>query len=337
MAQAGGAAHSPLEQFEIDTIIPLSVGGVDLSFTNSSLFMLIALVLASAFLVFGMRRRSLVPGRWQVATELSYEFVAGLIRDTIGSEGRRFFPFVLTVFMFVLFGNLLGMVPYSFTLTSHIVVTFALAIIIFIGVTILGFVSHGLHFLTFFVPPGSPLLLLPLLIPLEILSSLSPARKTRGSGTGVHTVSLPVVRPSLLPRRADGVHVRAVRQPARHGPVQLHPHQPHRRHLRAGDHHFYRRHHPGLRQARAALPDLLRSTGIAASAVAAADPDRDHLLPVASDQPVGAAFRQHAGGTYPAEGDRRIHRRAGRRRRSAAGARREIGGESWRGRVCRYG
>src|SRR3546814_4780122 len=121
MAQAGGAAHSPLEQFEIDTIIPLTVGGVDLSVTNSSLFMLIALVLASAFLVFGMRRRSLVPGRWQVATELSYEFVAGLIRDTIGSEGRRFFPFVLTVFMFVLFGNLLGMVPYSFTLTSHIV------------------------------------------------------------------------------------------------------------------------------------------------------------------------------------------------------------------------
>src|SRR3546814_7355935 len=93
MAQAEGAAHSPLEQFEIDTIIPLSVGGVDLSFTNSSLFMVIAMALAGAFLVFGMRRGSLVPGRWQVATELSYEFVAGLIRDTIGSEGRRFFPF----------------------------------------------------------------------------------------------------------------------------------------------------------------------------------------------------------------------------------------------------
>jgi F-type H+-transporting ATPase subunit a len=105
--------------------------------------------------------------------ELSYEFVVNLIRDTVGSEGRRYFPFVFTIFMFVLFGNMLGMVPYSFTFTSHIIVTFAMALVVFVGVTILGFVKHGLHFFSFFVPPGVSIAMWPLLIPIEILSYFS--------------------------------------------------------------------------------------------------------------------------------------------------------------------
>ena len=164
---------SPLQQFEIKPIIPIELGGADVSFTNSSLFMVISLVAISAFMILGMRRGAIVPGRWQCATEMAYEFIANMLRDTVGQEGRKYFPFVFTVFMFVLFGNLLGMVPYSFTFTSHIVVTFALAFIIFVGVTILGFVKHGLHFFSFFVPPGTPLPMYPLLIPIEVISYLS--------------------------------------------------------------------------------------------------------------------------------------------------------------------
>ena len=171
MAADGG--QSPLEQFVIKPIVPVEIGGVDVSFTNSALFMTIAVVLATGFLVLGMRRSDIVPGRWQAAVELSYDFIAGLLRDTVGAEGRKYFPIIFTLFMFVLLGNLLGMVPYSFTFTSHIVVTFAMAIMIFIGVTILGFVRHGMHFFSFFAPPGTPVVMLPLLVPIEIISYLS--------------------------------------------------------------------------------------------------------------------------------------------------------------------
>ncbi len=166
-------SHGPLSQFEIKTLIPLQPGGVDISFTNSSLMMVLALTLVTLFLTLGMRRRALVPGRWQSMAELSYQFVANLIRDTVGAEGRRYFPLVFTLFMFILFGNLLGMVPYSFTFTSHIIVTFALALMVFIGVTILGFVKHGVRFFSFFVPPGVSVMLWPLMIPIEIISYLS--------------------------------------------------------------------------------------------------------------------------------------------------------------------
>ena len=171
MAADGG--QSPLEQFVIKPIIPVEIGGVDVSFTNSALFMTIAVVLATVFLVLGMRRSDIVPGRWQAAVEMSYDFIAGLLRDTVGAEGRKYFPIIFTLFMFVLLGNLLGMVPYSFTFTSHIVVTFAMAIMIFIGVSILGFVRHGMHFFSFFAPPGTPVVMLPLLVPIEIISYLS--------------------------------------------------------------------------------------------------------------------------------------------------------------------
>ena len=171
MAAEGG--QSPLEQFVWKPIVPAEIGGVDVSFSNSSLFKTITVVVATLFLVLGMRRSAIVPGRLQVAVELSYEFIAGLLRDTVGSEGRKYFPIVFTLFMFVLLGNLLGMVPYSFTFTSHIVVTFAMAIVIFIFVTILGFVKHGMHFFSFFAPPGTPVVMLPLLVPIEIISYLS--------------------------------------------------------------------------------------------------------------------------------------------------------------------
>ena len=168
-----GGGHSPLAQFEIHQIVPIKIGGVDVSFTNSSLLMVIAVALATLFLMLGMRRGALVPGRWQSAAEVTYEFVAGLLRETVGQEGRRFFPFVFTLFLFILFGNMLGLMPYSFTFTSHIIVTFALAAVVFVGVTIVGFAKHGLRFFTFFVPPGAPILMWPLLIPIEVISYLS--------------------------------------------------------------------------------------------------------------------------------------------------------------------
>lgn len=170
---AASEPHGPLEQFEIHRILPMKLGGLDLSFTNSALFMVVALALVTGFLILGMRRGALVPGRWQCAAELSYEFIAGLIRDTVGAEGRRYFPIVFSLFMFILVGNLLGMVPYSFTFTSHIIVTFALASVVFIGVTILGFVKHGMRFFGIFVPPGAPIAMWPLLIPIEVISYLS--------------------------------------------------------------------------------------------------------------------------------------------------------------------
>ena len=164
---------SPLKQFEIHTIVPLEVGGVDISFTNSSLMMALTVVLGGGVVALAASRGAIVPGRFQSVAEMLYEFGAGLIRETIGAEGRRYFPFIFTLFMFSLVGNMLGMIPYSFTFTSHIIVTFVMAFTVFIGVTILGFARHGLHFFSFFIPPGAPIWMWPLLIPIEIISYLS--------------------------------------------------------------------------------------------------------------------------------------------------------------------
>jgi F-type H+-transporting ATPase subunit a len=169
----GGGAHNPLEQFQIKRLIPIHIGDLDLSFTNSALFMLIAVALITLFLTYAMRSRALIPGRLQSMAELSYEFVANMIRENVGSEGRRYFPFIFTLFMFILFGNVLGMFPFTFTYTSHIIVTFALAAVVFIGVTVIGFVRHGATFLKLFVPSGVPPFLLPLLVVIEILSYLT--------------------------------------------------------------------------------------------------------------------------------------------------------------------
>lgn len=160
----------PLHQFQITPIIPISIAGADLSFTNSSLWMAIAVGAAYLLIMAGTRQHALVPGRLQSVVELMYEFVAGILRDAAGKEGMRFFPIVFTIFIFILMGNMLGMIPGSFTFTSHIIVTFAMAIAVWIGVTIVGFWYHGAHFLGFFVPHGAPKVMLPLLVPIEILS-----------------------------------------------------------------------------------------------------------------------------------------------------------------------
>jgi F-type H+-transporting ATPase subunit a len=164
---------NPLHQFEITTVAPIEIGGVNASLTNSGVFMILTVIAVTVFLVFGMRGRSIVPGRWQSMAELSYEFIAGMVRDNVGSEGRSYFPFVFSLFMFILFGNLIGLIPYSFTFTSHIIVTFAMAAFVFVGVTIIGIVRHGFHFFTFFMPKGVPMIMAPILIPIEVLSYLS--------------------------------------------------------------------------------------------------------------------------------------------------------------------
>lgn len=160
----------PIEQFEITPLINLPVGNIDLSYTNSSLWMTIAVVLSTVFLSAAMRNRSLIPGRMQACAEMIYEFVANMIRENIGTKGRQYFPLVFTMFVIVLLGNMLGMVPYSFTYTSHIIVTASLAFLIFFIVLIIGLAKHGFHFFSLFLPPGVPWWLMPLIIPIEIMS-----------------------------------------------------------------------------------------------------------------------------------------------------------------------
>lgn len=164
---------SPLDQFTIKPIVPLSLGKLDISFTNSALMMVAAVAAIAVLLVVSVRQRDLVPGRLQSVAELSYEFIAGMVRENVGDEGRKYFPFIFSIFMFVLFGNLLGLIPGAFTFTSHIAVTFSLALVIFLGVTAIGFARHGTHFLSLFFPHGAPLASAPILIPIEVISYLS--------------------------------------------------------------------------------------------------------------------------------------------------------------------
>jgi F-type H+-transporting ATPase subunit a len=174
-SNAADAAHGaspiqPMHQFEIVDLIPLELFGVNISFTNSSLFMVVAVLVVIGLTLLTVDGRATVPGRLQSIAELSYEFVAKMVRDNVGDSGQKYFPFVFSLFMFVLACNLIGMIPYTFTVTSHIAVTFALSAVIFIGVTILGFIKHGIHFLKFFVPSGIPIALMPLLVVVEVIS-----------------------------------------------------------------------------------------------------------------------------------------------------------------------
>jgi len=164
---------NPLQQFEVKTLIPIHMGGVDASFTNASMFMMFAVAGVATFMILSMRGRALVPTRWQSMAELSYEFIASMVRDNVGTEERKYFPFIFSLFMFILFANLIGLLPYSFTFTSHIIVTFAMAIMIFLGVTVIGIVRHKLHFFSFFMPAGVPKIMAPILVPIEIVSYLS--------------------------------------------------------------------------------------------------------------------------------------------------------------------
>ena len=164
----------PIHQFAITPIFDLgTIGGVEIAFTNSALYMAIAVVLISGLLIVGTSSRAVVPGRIQSLAELSYEFIANMLRESAGNEGMKFFPFVFSLFMFVLVLNVIGLVPYFFTVTSHIVITAALAVTVILTVILYGFYRNGIKFLGLFVPHGVPGYLLPLVVLIEILSFLS--------------------------------------------------------------------------------------------------------------------------------------------------------------------
>jgi F-type H+-transporting ATPase subunit a len=165
--------HGPLQQFLIKKIIPWQFMGVDLSFTNASLFMCIATFLPIALFIFSRRQKGLIPSYYQSILEISYRFVADMLQETSEEKGLPFFPLVFSLFMFVLFGNMLGMIPYGFTFTSHLAVTFGLASLIFLIITFIGIIKHRGKFFALFVPPGVPWLLMPIMIPIELLSYLS--------------------------------------------------------------------------------------------------------------------------------------------------------------------
>ena len=164
-------AHSPLAQFEIKTLVPMNPFGVDASFTNASLIMVVVVGLITVFMIAGMNKATIVPGRFQGMVEFFYEFIANLLKENTGSAGKQFFPLVFSLFMFILGANLIGLFG-AFTFTSHIIVTFALAFMVITIVTVVGFARHGAHFCSYFVPQGAPMWLMPLMIPLEVISYL---------------------------------------------------------------------------------------------------------------------------------------------------------------------
>ncbi|HAH09610.1 MAG TPA: F0F1 ATP synthase subunit A, partial [Alphaproteobacteria bacterium] len=171
------AGHSPMEQFEVKPVLqqePLfQLWGQDIFLTNSALWMIIVVLAATALLTLPVRMAGIIPGRAQSVAELLYEFVAKIVTDMAGDAGMRYFPLIFTLFCFVLFSNLLGMLPYSFTVTSHIIVTFALAMVVFVFTTLLGLWHNGLGFFKIFLPSGVPWWLWWLIIPIEIISYLS--------------------------------------------------------------------------------------------------------------------------------------------------------------------
>jgi F-type H+-transporting ATPase subunit a len=164
----------PIHQFQIHNIAPLfTIGKYEIYFTNSALFMLIVIVLISALLIGATAPRAVIPGRLQSVAEMSYEFVANTVRSSAGTEGMKFFPFVFTLFMFVLFANLIGLIPYSFTVTSQLIITATLALTVFLVVVGYGLWRNGLHFFNLFVPKGVPIYILPAIVIIEVLSFLS--------------------------------------------------------------------------------------------------------------------------------------------------------------------
>lgn len=169
-----GEHHSPLTQFKVNTLAELpSLYGHNIDFTNASVFMVATILLSVLFFAGGISRKALVPDRWQSIVEVYYEFINNIVKENIGPKGKAFFPFIFTLFTFLLFANLLGMVPHGFTITSHIIVTFTLAIVIFAAATLIGFIKHGAHFLHLFVPAGVPAILAVFLIPIELMSYLA--------------------------------------------------------------------------------------------------------------------------------------------------------------------
>lgn len=172
-AEGATPVMDPIHQFQVHPILELHLFGLDVSFTNASLFKGIVLAAILALMVWGTRHRSLVPGRLQAAAEIVYEFVATTIRSTAGTDGMRFFPFVFSIFMFVFFSNMIGLIPGTFTVTSHLIVTFALAMLVITTVIVYGLMRHGAHFLHLFVPSGVPVILMPFIVLIEVISFAS--------------------------------------------------------------------------------------------------------------------------------------------------------------------
>jgi len=161
---------NPIEQFHISRIVPVHLFGLDFSFTNSSLFMVVVLAAIVLVMIVGSRQRAVVPGRLQSVAEVSHEFVADMIHQTAGEAGMRFFPFVFTLFTFIFAANIIGLIPYSFTVTSHLIITVTMALMVFFLVIIVGFAKHGIGFLKLFVPSGVPWWILPFVVPIEVIS-----------------------------------------------------------------------------------------------------------------------------------------------------------------------
>jgi F-type H+-transporting ATPase subunit a len=168
---ASDQANDPIHQFVVSPLFSGEMGAA--SFTNASLFMVIVSLAVTFLMVVGTSSKDIVPGRLQAAAEMAYEFVASTVRGTMGQEGMRFFPFVFSLFMFVVFSNIIGLIPYTFTVTSQIVVTFAFAALVIGAVIIYGVMRHGMHFLGLFVPSGVPAVLLPFIVMIEIISFVS--------------------------------------------------------------------------------------------------------------------------------------------------------------------
>ena len=164
----------PIHQFELKPIFRLGhIGGTEIVFTNASLFMIAAVAITALVMIAATSKRSVVPGRMQSLAEMAYEFIAGTVRSSAGEEGMRFFPLVFSLFIFILILNLLGMMPYGFTVTSHIIITFAMAAIVILTVIVYGIMRHGAHFFHLFVPSGVHPIMLVILIPIEVISFIS--------------------------------------------------------------------------------------------------------------------------------------------------------------------
>jgi F-type H+-transporting ATPase subunit a len=165
--------HNPLTQFEINKIFDLHIGGLDISFTNSALYMVLVTIFAIGFMFFATRKKSLVPNRLQVIAESTYSFIIEMVKTSIGNEGNKFFPLIFSLFIFILLCNVAGMTPYSFTVTSHVIVTFALSMIAFLTITIFAITRNGFKgFLHMFLPSGVPIFMAPIIFVIEFFSYL---------------------------------------------------------------------------------------------------------------------------------------------------------------------
>jgi F-type H+-transporting ATPase subunit a len=170
VATESGPAIDPIHQFALHPVVSIQVAGHDVSLTNSGLYMLLAVAIACLLVAIGARGGSGVPGRMQALAEMAYEFIAGMVRSAAGEAGMRFFPLVFCIFFFIVICNLMGIIPYSFTVTSQIIVTAAFALLVFLTVVIVGIKDHGLQFFKVFVPPDVPIYILPLVVAIEVFS-----------------------------------------------------------------------------------------------------------------------------------------------------------------------